>query len=196
MTTEHPHQSTTGSPPTDRGSAPAQTHGRRGTPSPIRAAARDLSRFVLGSNAAQEHGWRGTASAIVAALAIVVGLAFGIGGGLQALYTADIGAADRSDALGIGGPASIVWSVTFAGSFLITNPAQRLVTLQRVMFWMAGAGVAFLALPWVQDDAAADALDNLALFWVLGGSLGILLEPARTLASTPRRYHSLLFPHL
>ncbi|MBD2766211.1 hypothetical protein IEE91_13670 [Kocuria sp. cx-455] len=121
----------------------------------------------------------------MAALAIVVGLVFGIGGGLQALYTTDIGAADRSNALWIGWPASLVWLMTFAGSFLITNPVQRLATLQRVMFWMTGAGVAFLAIPWVRDDAAADALGNLALFWIAGGALGILLEPARTLASTP-----------
>lgn len=184
MTTEHPHQSTTGSPPTDRGSDSAPKHGWQRALSPIMSAAKDPGGFVLGSNAAQEHGWRGTASAIVAALAILTGLVFGIGGGLQALYTADIGAADRSNALWIGWPASLVWLMTFAGSFLIANPVQRLATLQRVMFWMTGAGVAFLAIPWVRDDAA-DALGNLALFWITGGALGILLEPARTLASTP-----------
>lgn len=195
MTPSHPSRPNTGPPPADRGSDSAQKHGWQRVVCPIVAAANDPGGFVLGRDAAQKHGRRGTASAIVAALAVVVGLVFGIGGGLCALHTADIGAADRSNALLIGRIASLVWFIAWAGSFLIKDSVQRLVALQRVMFWMAGAGVAFLALPWVQDDAAADALDNLALFWVLGGSLGILLEPARTLASTPRRYHSSLFPH-
>lgn len=203
MTIGHPPQSNNESPQTTTKSAPAQKRRWQRTISATWAALTVVTWLVFMIGAAQklrrrgtvstiqkvapaqEYGLRGRVSAALASCGVWGGFLTGIGGGLQALYTTDIGAADRSNALWIGWPASLVWLMTFASSFLITNPVQRLATLQRVMFWMTGAGVAFLAIPWVRDDAAVDALGNLALFWIAGGALGILLEPARTLTSTP-----------
>lgn len=69
------------------------------------------------------------------------------------------------------------FAVAFA-SFCIPDPIRRVTALQRLMFWLAAAGLAFLTVSWV-SNGPTEQMGQVVVFWIIGGAMGLLLEPAK-----------------
>jgi len=132
-----------------------------------------------------EKGLRVTFAQSLASVALTVSIVWGLVGGIS--YVRDVDSA----------PASVVWpAATFAsglwvvalltGMLLVQGVTHKLLYAQRLLFWMAGGGVAFLAIEGIRIQAdVLGFMTGSAIHWIIGGSMGILIEPLRSLTEPP-----------
>lgn len=106
-----------------------------------------------------------------------------VGGGLSFALTGGTGA-DAQPIVPVVRCAVIaayaLFSLAAVMSLCIPDIARRAAVLQRIMFWLAGAGLAFLTVSWT-NNKPTEQLAQVVMFWIVGGAMGLLLEPAKAL---------------
>lgn len=103
------------------------------------------------------------------------------GGGFWYVLTGGAEADPQAIHPAVRGPvvaASLFFFAVAAVSFCIPDPTRRATALQRLMFWLAAAGLAFLTVSWV-SNGPAEQMWQVVVFWIIGGAMGLLLEPAK-----------------
>lgn len=76
--------------------------------------------------------------------------------------------------------ATVLFIAPVAATFFAPAGSDKWGVRQRVMLWQAASAGAFLAIDWA-DFADLPRFGEVAMFWVIGGAMGVLLEPARSL---------------
>lgn len=67
-----------------------------------------------------------------------------------------------------------------AVTFFFPTDSDKWGVRQRIMLWQAASAAAFLAIDW-EEFSDLPRLGEVAMFWVIGGAMGVLLEPVRSL---------------